>query len=68
MPRAVPPYPCCAGVPAAGFVLRGGAFIPILALALCGWLLSNSGAAEARTVGIAALLGLVLHLAFRRRG
>jgi hypothetical protein len=49
------------------FALRGGAFVPIVALALCVWLLSNSGADEARTVGIAALLGLVLHLAFRYR-
>jgi amino acid transporter len=55
-------------VPAATFVVRGGVFIPALALALCVWLLSNSGAAEARNVAIAALAGLVLHLVFRRRG
>jgi amino acid transporter len=65
---AVPVLRRRAGAPAAGFVLRGGAFIPILALALCVWLLSNSGAVEARTVGIAALLGLALHLLFRHRG
>ena len=64
---AVPVLRRRSGVPAAGFVLRGGAFVPILALALCVWLLSNSGANEARTVGIAALLGLALHLVFRRR-
>jgi amino acid transporter len=65
---AVPVLRRRAGVPAAEFALRGGAFVPIVALALCVWLLSNSGADEARTVGIAALLGLALHLAFRYRG
>jgi amino acid transporter len=64
---AVPVLRRRAGVPSAGFALRGGALIPIVALGLCLWLLSNSGAAEARNVGIAALLGLALHLAFRRR-
>lgn len=47
--------------PAPAFQVPGGLLIPILAIALSLWLLSNSSAGEARDVGIAAAVGLVLY-------
>lgn len=47
--------------PVPAFQVPGGLFIPILAIALSLWLLSNSSAREARDAGLAALVGLVLY-------
>lgn len=57
-----------AGVPAARFVLPGGAIIPCAALALIAWLLASSSWAETRDVLFLLLLGAVLYLSARRRG
>jgi APA family basic amino acid/polyamine antiporter len=47
--------------PAPAFQVPGGLFIPILAIALSLWLLSNSSAREARDASLAAAVGLVLY-------
>ena len=49
----------------AQFVVRGGWFVSAAALALCVWLLSNSPWREARDVGIAAAIGLLVFLPYR---
>jgi amino acid transporter len=48
------------GQPRPEFSLPGGLLIPVVALALSVWLLTNSTLREARDVGIAAAIGLVL--------
>lgn len=50
----------------AQFVVAGGWFVSAAAVALCAWLLSNSPWREARDVAIAAAVGLVVFLAYRR--
>jgi basic amino acid/polyamine antiporter, APA family len=47
--------------PAPSFRVPGGLVIPVLAIALSCWLLSNSSGREARDAGIAALIGLALY-------
>jgi amino acid transporter len=56
-----------AAVPAARFVLPGGAIIPCAALALIAWLLASSSWAETRDVMFLLLLGALFYLAARRR-
>jgi amino acid transporter len=51
--------------PPALFRLRGGTVISILSLMLAGWLLANSTLREAVTAAIAALVGLIIFLAYR---
>jgi amino acid transporter len=51
----------------AHFRVPGGAVFPVLTLALCAWLIVNSGARELRDVGIAIAIGLVLFAIFQRR-
>src|SRR6266496_2663557 len=54
---------------AAAFEVPGGVIVSIAALALIVWLLSNSGWREARDVGVAGALGLLLYIGYdlRRR-
>jgi amino acid transporter len=52
-------------VPPARFKVPAGIFVSVAALALAGWLLSNSTGSEARDAGIAAALGLVIYFAYR---
>jgi APA family basic amino acid/polyamine antiporter len=47
------------------FQLPGGPAVAAAALALCVWLLASSGWRELRDIGIAALVGLLLYLAYR---
>jgi amino acid transporter len=55
--------------PSAAFTLRAGKGIAIAAVVLCGWLLSNSTAREARDTLIAVAVGLAIHWAgSRQRG
>ena len=49
------------------FEVRGGLLVPIAAIALSVWLLSNVTGREARDAGMAAALGLVLYGASRLR-
>lgn len=49
------------GEPRPEFWLPGGLLIPLAAIALSLWLMSNSTAGEARDVGLAAAVGLVLY-------
>ncbi|MEP6742502.1 MAG: amino acid permease [bacterium] len=51
--------------PAAGFRLRYGTVIALLALLLAAWLLANSTWQEARAAAIAAVVGLLIYIAFR---
>ena len=48
------------GQPTPEFSVPGGLLVPVAAVALSVWLLSNSTLREARDVGIAAAIGLVL--------
>lgn len=48
-------------VPPAQFRVVGGLAISVLAVLLCGWLLSNSSGREARDVVIAGAVGLLLY-------
>jgi amino acid transporter len=50
--------------PPAGFHLRYGTVIALLALALAVWLLANSTWQEARVAAIAAAVGLLIYLAY----
>jgi amino acid transporter len=52
---------------AAAFVAPGGTVTAILAIALCGWLISSSSVADIRTTLFAAVAGAVLYFLFRRR-
>jgi basic amino acid/polyamine antiporter, APA family len=56
-----------AAVPAARFVLPGGAIVPCAALALIAWLLASSSWAETRDVMFLLLLGALFYMAARRR-
>ncbi|GAB3504363.1 APC family permease [Spirosoma knui] len=47
--------------PRAAFRIAGGGSIAVLSVALCLWLLSNSSGQEARDVGIAAGVGLLIY-------
>ena len=49
------------------FQLPGGLAISTFALAICVWLLASSGWRELRDVGLAAVAGLSLHIAYRLR-
>jgi APA family basic amino acid/polyamine antiporter len=51
--------------PPALFRLRGGTLISILSLLLAAWLLANSTLKEAITAAAAALVGMVIYLAYR---
>ena len=53
------------GTARAMFKVPGGVAVAISALALAGWLLSNSTWREARDAGIAAALGLAVYLICR---
>lgn len=53
------------GAQSAGFRAPGGIVTAIIALALIVWLLSNSTWQEARDLGIAVAVGLLLYIAFR---
>ena len=50
------------GAPAALFRAPAGIAVAIAALALAGWLLSNSTFRDARDIGIAAAIGLLIYL------
>lgn len=52
-------------VPAAAFRLPGGTVIALLSLTLAAWLLANSTWQEARAAAIAAVIGLLIYLAYR---
>ncbi|ADB40159.1 APC family permease [Spirosoma linguale] len=52
-------------VPVAQFRVAGGAVVSGITVLLCGWLLSNSSGREARDVGIAAGIGLLIFLGMR---
>jgi amino acid transporter len=56
------------GVPPAAFVLPWGWFVPGAGLVFSVWLLSNSSWDEARAVGIASALGVVIHATHARKG
>lgn len=53
------------GASPAGFSLPGGIIISVLTLMLTFWLLSNSSWSDARDVTLAAVLGLLIYLAYR---
>ena len=55
-------------VPEALVKIPGGTIISIAAILLAAWLVSNSTLKEARDAGIAALVGLVIYLAYRYLG
>ena len=50
----------------APFRVPAGWLVAVLALALCAWLLAASPLREARDVGLALVVGLLLYLVFRR--
>ena len=52
----------------APFRVWGGGVVAALCVGLCLWLLSNSAAAEARDVGLAAAAGLVLYVVSKKWG
>jgi amino acid transporter len=54
----------------AGFTTPGGALVPVAAVVLCLWLVSNSPWREARDVAIAVAVGLAIQFAYvaARRG
>lgn len=49
-------------MPPPSFSLRAGSFVSVSACVLTGWLISNSTWTEARLVGIAFILGLLLYV------
>jgi basic amino acid/polyamine antiporter, APA family len=49
------------------FQLRGGLFITVAALILCGWLIASSGWRELRDIGIAALIGFLIYSIYSLR-
>jgi basic amino acid/polyamine antiporter, APA family len=51
----------------APFRVAGGGVVAVVCIALCLWLLLSSKGTEARDVAIAAVVGLGLYAAFRRR-
>ena len=51
--------------PPAGFRLRYGTIVAMLALVLAGWLLANSTWQEARAAAIAAAAGLLIYFGYR---
>jgi APA family basic amino acid/polyamine antiporter len=53
------------GAPPAHFKLRGGVLIAIAALILAAWLLMNSTLYEAIAATIAAVVGMVIYVAYR---
>jgi APA family basic amino acid/polyamine antiporter len=53
------------GAPPAHFKLPGGVFIAIVALILAAWLLMNSTLFEAIAATIAAVVGMLIYLAYR---
>ena len=55
-------------IPPAGFVLRGGLFVSGAGLLFSVWLLWNSSWDEARVVGMASALGILVHLTCSPRG
>jgi len=54
-----------AGVPPAAFRARAGFLVSVIVLALCVWLLINSGGREARDVAIVAAIGVPIYFAGR---
>lgn len=50
-----------AGAPAASFRLPGGVLVAAMAIAVCGWLLTNVSLKEARDAALAVSAGLVLY-------
>ncbi len=54
-------------MPPASFVLPGGLFVSGAGLVFSVWLLSNSSWEEARVVGIASVLGVLVHVTYAPR-
>lgn len=56
------------GAQVGGFTAPGGVVAAVLAIALCGWLVSTSTWADLRTTALAAGVGVLLYLALRVGG